>query len=267
MVKFVVVLLMVSLLAVGNATCNEPVENLNETTRHNLMGMIVIGAMLGFTSHTLLGVSNETTTINSNSNLALGAFVRFLLSKGFSFQAIVRWITKGGTKGHQYEPLETSGMPKIAATEADGDPTEKVSLGYVQIPILIQYELPVKSKIKPRIMAGPAIAFNVSKKDEASGYGAWDGEHDIGNLKSTDLSGIIGVGATFPIGKLNLGLDFMYDRSFSSAFSDVTEEELANDVNEELWTKTDPETFERTTEAVDFKNSGFSVQLSVVFPL
>jgi len=63
------------------------------------------------------------------------------------------------------------------------------------------------------------------------------------------------------------GVDVIYDRSFSSAFKDVTEEELANDVNEELWTKSDPVTYERTTEAVDFKNSGFSFQFNIMLPM
>jgi hypothetical protein len=78
---------------------------------------------------------------------------------------------------------------------------------------------------------------------------------------------MMGVGVSFPVGKLKFGFDIIYERSFSSAFNDVTEEELANDVNEELWTKSDPVTFERTTEAVDFKNSGFSFQLNMVLPL
>ena len=226
-----------------------------------------VGGMLGITRSNMTGVENNNTQTNGKWGGSFGFFMVCSLGGNFFLQPALLLTWKGVTKTHTYNTDINNGLGKISSVNATYEMTEEVSLGYIQIPVLVRYEIPVKGKITPRILLGPSFAFNISDKDMASGSGDWDGEHNIGNLKTLDIGGMIGVGVSFPVGKLMCGVDVIYDKSFSSAFKDVTEEELANDVNEELWTKTDPVTFERTTEAVDFRNSGFSFQVSIILPI
>jgi len=167
--------------------------------------------------------------------------------------------------------LETgmdNNLAKYSSVYASSTATEDVSMTYIQIPVLFNYEIPIKGKFQPRVLLGPTFAFNVSSKNKISGYVDYeDGEYDIGNLRTFDFGGMFGVGVSYPVGKLRLSFDMVYGRSFISAFSNVSEKELAEDMDEELWTKRDPVTFERSTEAVDFKNSGFKFQFGVVLPL
>jgi hypothetical protein len=262
MVKRVIILLIVLTLSAGTVW--------SQSIWHAWCFPNMAGLMAGLFSGKLTGVNDGSTNSESKSGIISGAFMNYPLGGAFSVQPEVHYVTKGVKKTHTYEgyePPKYGGPGKIAAVNANGM-TEKVSLTYIQIPVLFMYEIPVKGKLKPRVLLGPSLAFNISSKNVASGFGAgYDGEHDIGNLKKIDFSGLIGAGVSFPIGKLTFGLDVIYDRSLSSAFKDVTAEELANDIDQELWTKTDPNTFERTTEAVDFKNSGFSIQASVVLPI
>lgn len=226
-----------------------------------------VGLHLGGGWFTLTGANSEATEAGTVFRPAFGIFGQFGLFGLIMIQPAIYYLLKGVHKTHTLD----GGLNKIGGTAYSPylaeEMTEKASLGYIQVPLLLRYEIPLQGKLQPAILLGPAFAFNVSGKDEASGFGEWDGTHDIGNLKKLDISGIAGLGISFPVGKLKLGIDLRYDRSFSSAFEDVTAEELANDVNEELWTETDPVTFERSTRAVDFKNSGVTLQVGVMLPI
>ena len=226
-----------------------------------------IGLQLGGGWFTMTGANSDATEVGTVFRPALGVFGQFYLFNFFLLQPGICYLLKGIHKTHSLN----SGLNKIGGTNYSQylaeEMTETATLGYIQIPLLLRYEIPLQGKLQPAILLGPAFAFNVSGKDEASGFGEWDGNHDIGNLKKVDFSGIAGLGLAFPVGKLKMGIDLRYDRSFSSAFEDVTAEALANDVDEELWTETDPVTFERSTKAVDFKNSGFSFQVGVMLPI
>lgn len=228
----------------------------------------LFGLRFGLGRYNMTGIENENREASSKCGGAFGFFMVQNLGGYFFLQPALFILWRGFTKTHIYQTGTLyHSMGKIYSVNDTHKMTEDVSLGYIQIPVLMRYDIPVKGKFTPRILLGPSFAFNISSKDKASGFGDWDGEHDIGNLKTLDLSGMIGVGVSFPMGKLTFAIDIIYDKSFSSAFKDVTQEELANDVNEELWTKTDPVTFERTTEAVDFRNRGLSFQVSMILPI
>lgn len=227
-----------------------------------------IGLRIGMGSYTMLGVQNDVTNVNRGFGGGFGIFYTQLLGGNIFFIPWIMLMWHGFTKVHLLNTaaLYDNGVMLSSANQTQ-EATEDVSLGYIQIPLVLRYDIPIKGKLKPRVLLGPSFAFNISSKNKISGFGEYDGEYNIGNLKTLDLRGMIGGGVSFPVGKLKFGVDVIYEQGFSSAFNDVSEEELANDVNEELWTKTDPVTFERTTEAVDFKNSGFSFQASIILPI
>jgi len=226
-----------------------------------------LGVMLGLLNANMTGVENSGTKADGKWCGTFGLFMKYQIA-GFFFIHPAFFLTwKGFTKNHLISNNPINILQKPTLLNGTQEMTEDVLLGYLQVPVLISYEIPVEGKYKPRILLGPTFSFNISAKDEASGFGTWDGKHNIGNVKTLDIGGMIGLGLSFPIDKFTFGVDVLYDMSFSSAFADVTEEELANDVNEELWTKTDPVTYERTTEAVDFKNTGLSIQVNMMLPI
>lgn len=218
-------------------------------------GGIGINGALGMTG--MSGVDDDDTEASGLFRGSFGCFGMINFGNFFVQPAIIlAWI--GLKKEHTVQ------VPRASTSTVA---TEKISLSYLRVPVLVGYKFARLGKLTPRVLIGPSFNFNISGKDEATGFGSWDGEHDIGNLKTLDFGAIVGAGGSFPIGRLTLGADLFYNQSFSSAFKDVSEEELANDVNEELWTEIDPATSERTTKAVDYKNRGFSFQASILIPI
>lgn len=232
-----------------------------------LYANLTLGGAVGIVHSNMDGVNNNSTEASGRWNGNFGFFLQYSLGMYFFVMPALFLTWRGFTKTHLQSAGPYNILSNTSSINASNEMTEEVSLGYIQIPILFKYEISLEGNFTPRILLGPSFAFNISANNKISGFGQWDGEYNIGNLKTLDISGIIGIGVSFPIGKLMCGVDVIYDKSFSSAFSDVTEQELANDVNEELWTKTDPVTFERTTEAVDFSNNGFLFQFSVILPI
>ncbi|GAB4376082.1 MAG: hypothetical protein Kow0042_22050 [Calditrichia bacterium] len=226
------------------------------------------GIRFGMGRFNMTGVENTNTTSSGKWGGTLGLFMVQQLGGFFFIQPAIILLWRGFIKTHTLvSNLSYKAESMNSFVQDAHETTENASLGYIQIPVLLRYEIPLPGKFTPRILLGPTFNMNISGKDKASGFGDWDGEHDIGNLKKLDIGGMIGVGVSFPLGKLNLGVDVIYDRSFSSAFKDVSEEELANDENFELWTESDPVTFERTTKAPDFRNTGISFQVSMMLPI
>lgn len=226
------------------------------------------GLRFGLGRYNMTGVENSNTTASGKWGGSFGLFMVQHLGGFFFIQPSIILLWRGFIKTHTFPSGSFFKVGSINSPVQDTqEATEEASLGYIQIPVLLRYEFPVQGKFTPRILLGPSFNINISGKEKASGFGDWDGEHNIGNLKTLDIGGMIGVGVSFQVSQLNLGVDVIYDRSFSSAFKDVTEEELANDENFELWTKSDPETFERTTKASDFKNTGLSFQVSMILPI
>lgn len=250
MIKRIVIILIVLVLTASTASSE-----------------ILVGGNLGFGWYSLTNVNNNDVDAERVLRANFGFFMMLGLFSNFRISPAIYFVTMGILKNYTLHTGTTNNLAKYSSVYASSTATEDVSMSYIQIPIMFSYEIPIKGKIHPRVMLGPTFAFNVSSKNKVSGYGDYDGEYDIGNLKTFDFGGMFGVGVSYPVGKLRLSLDIIYGRSFISAFSDVTDEELANDVDEELWTKRDPVTGDPTTEAVDYKNSGFKFQFGVVLPL
>jgi hypothetical protein len=67
-----------------------------------------------------------------------------------------------------------------------------MKLDYLEIPVLLEYNLPLPGPVSPCIFAGPAFAFKLSAKAETGSQ-----EVDMDSLvKSTDLGLVIGAGVT-----------------------------------------------------------------------
>jgi len=111
---------------------------------------------------------------------------------------------------------------------AEGTSVGNVKIGYIEVPLILRVNLPLVI-VKPALYAGPAISFQTSCDLEASG-GSGVPCSDVGyDVKSTDLSGIIGAG----VGVGPITLDVQYDVSFSNILDDSTS---ATEVKNQTWT-------------------------------
>lgn len=129
-----------------------------------------------------------------------GVFFRAMVAPSVSVQPEVLYMTKG-FKGND--------------TDIEG----KLSLNYIQVPVLVQYHFMAGESFSPRIFAGPAIAFETSCKISGTD-GSVDVEFDCEDVdiatKSADLSAVFGVGADIPMGGFTITGDARYDLGLSN---------------------------------------------------
>jgi hypothetical protein len=98
-----------------------------------------------------------------------------------------------------------------------------MKLDYLEIPVLLEYNLPLPGPVSPCIFAGPAFAFKLSAKAET---GSQEVEMDS-LIKSTDLGLVIGAGVT-----LNnmITVDVRYVLGLSSIDDSPVELDVKNQV-------------------------------------
>ena len=127
----------------------------------------------------------------------------------------------------QLEAFYTQKGSKLNET---GEPTATFKADYIEVPLLLQVGLPLGA-LKPHIYAGPAIAFNVSCKIglEGSAEGNCDEPPFDTEIKSTDFSGIIGIGIN--ISRFLIAVQ--YDHGFDNLLVDDTS---PTEVNNRTWT-------------------------------
>jgi hypothetical protein len=127
----------------------------------------------------------------------------------------------------QLEAFYTQKGSKLNET---GEPTATFKTDYIEIPLLLQVGLPLGA-LKPHIYAGPAIAFNVNCKidiDGGTGGKCDEAPFDI-EIKSTDFSGIIGIGIN--ISRFLIAVQ--YDHGFDNLLVDDTS---PTEANNRTWT-------------------------------
>lgn len=148
---------------------------------------------------------------------AFGLMAEFPLGEsGFAIQPEVLYVMKGGK----------ADIPEL---EAEGfDVTLKMKQDYVEIPVLIKYNVPTEGTIAPSFFAGPVVAFNVSSKIEFDGIPAEYADEvpdgDIENNKSVDFAVSLGGGVGMAVGETGrLTFDLRYTLGLTEIFDDVAE--------------------------------------------
>ncbi len=109
------------------------------------------GVLGGFTSATLSG--NDVANADAKLGATFGGYVSFGFSPNFSIETGALYAQRG-------------------AKSSSGGVTEKLKLGYVEVPLLISAKFPGQGTLTPFISAGPAIAIKASCGISASGGGA-----------------------------------------------------------------------------------------------
>jgi hypothetical protein len=111
-----------------------------------------------------------------------------------------------------------------------GDSEVTIHVDYVQVPVLLRYQFPTGTPVRPFIVLGPQVGFRV-KCEATSGSESASCKDFAGvNAKSTDFSGTAGAGLGFKLGKSELSVQGRYNLGFTKIF-DTTESTTSNSKN------------------------------------
>ncbi len=140
----------------------------------------------------LAGATGDVDEVFPKSLLGFqaGGAVEFGLSPNLSIRPEVVYTMKG-------------------AKDTDGDDEFRFKTSYIQVPVFVKYGFPTQGSVRPYLMAGPAVAFNMSCKLELEIGGNEESEdcEDEGlDIAGTDFAAVFGGGVD--IGAFNVGVRY-----------------------------------------------------------
>ena len=152
----------------------------------------------------------EATNFDTKLGFVAGAYFNYQFNKLFAVQPEVYYTAKGAELKDEYNDLT-------------------LSLGYIEIPILLQFIIPInKASLKPYLIAGPAAGFNLSAKAEYRENGQTTEEDWKDNVESTEFSLVFGGGIGFPLGNNEIRLDVRYLLGLSNIGKDIGSATIKN---------------------------------------
>lgn len=196
MKKVFLVLALVLAMAIG-ATAQDPVKGL--TGAGFKAGLVMAKA----TGDNIDAIEADAGVDASYlMGFAVGGFIEYSFSPSFAIQPEILY----NTKGVKFE---------------EGDVSEKITLTYMQIPVLLKFNIPTAGNFDPFIYAGPSVGILLSANDKLEGT-TDDYDEDIKDFfKSTDFSAVLGVGAGIPMGTSGqLSFEFRYDLGLTNVAED-----------------------------------------------
>lgn len=190
-------------------------------------------SMLGFEGF------DPSATLRTSDHLTLGGFLTYQLRPRFGLRVEARLSTKGVKAEHIAPALlfdEVDGMdvPRFALINY----TVEHNLRYVQVPIMVQMDIPYDNRFKPHIMAGLSLGYlwtadasgegNIIDAETFSTIGTLTGEGNTTDAASAfDVGVIIGADMVFPIARGAIELGVRYElsvlRSIDGSFTNEFE--------------------------------------------
>lgn len=100
-----------------------------------------------------------------------------------------------------------------------------LKLNYIQVPVLLRWDVASHNPVHPFFLAGPAAAFQIGCDASGSISGSCDAlnQQNPGSLdkKSFDVLGVAGAGLGFNFGATQMSLGARYNYGFSDAFQNA----------------------------------------------
>ncbi|UCG62067.1 MAG: PorT family protein [Candidatus Zixiibacteriota bacterium] len=210
---------------------------------------------------------------SSRMGFQAGGFVAVSMSKYFSIQPELILIKKGVS-------VEGSAVREAPSPDAETLTyilDERISLTYLEIPVLAKLTIPTPGNVRPSVYIGPAFAFNLSGSDDvylsvaieseySDIFNEYEGNPDISNLKGSDVGLVFGGDLRIPSGSINWILDVRYTIGTSKLFDDVNPADIP-EIDDEILPTELPIANHLTGTASDAKTRVLSVMLGVSIPL
>jgi hypothetical protein len=197
--------IMLSLLLVCSAFAAEKAEK--GITGAGITAGLNLGKVTG--DDTKETIAGKTYSPKMILGFAGGAFVEYSFSPMFAVQPEAL-IVMGGAK---YDKITEGGVTV----------TPKLTLTYIQIPVLFKVKPTMTGKIKPNVFAGPFLGILMSAKAKGQSTTGVDASVDVKSYyKSTNFGVAFGVGAAYPMTKGAITLDARYSLGLSKIGKSVT---------------------------------------------
>ena len=165
------------------------------------------GILGGINVATLKG--NDVTDASNRTGFAGGVFLTLHVSPTFAIEPEALYSQQG-------------------AKASDGGDVGTVKLDYIQVPVLLRFDVPTSSTpIHPFFVLGPAASFQVkcdvagTLNDEPFSGSCDDFNDQVEGgfkKKSFDWSAVGGAGVAFSLGATNLSVSARYNYGFSDTF-------------------------------------------------
>lgn len=200
---------------------------------------VKLGVMGGANFANLNGndVDGSQIDFSSRTGFGLGGVLDIRLSKDISLRFTPMYLQKGG---------------ELNDTDPDlGEETFAYKIGYLEVPALLKIDFG-KSSVRPYLLAGPTIGFNLSSKLDYS-VPSFSEEIDAKDItESTDLALTFGAGASFPTGASVIFVESRY----ALGLSDIAKEGVLTLMGEDL-----------VSGDADVQTRGFQLMAGMSFPL
>jgi hypothetical protein len=148
-------------------------------------------------------------TIDSLDSFSVGVFFyHFLIRDRLGIQPELHYTIKG------FDVLEE---------DLGQDISSKYKVSYFEIPVLIIYKLPIKSRLKPGLVFGPywGIAHKVTEVQTA--FGNTEKRKLDENLKNTDAGFVFGGNIRYRLGSLDILFSVRYYLGLTNISKDIME--------------------------------------------
>jgi hypothetical protein len=103
---------------------------------------------------------------------------------------------------------------------ADGADDETFKLDYIRVPVLLRYNFPTHTSVRPFLTAGPSFGFKVGCKETQGGNSQDCSDVEGPDVKSFDFAATAGAGVAFRLGKEEVSVTGRYMKGFSKIISD-----------------------------------------------
>ena len=150
------------------------------------------GAKAGFTAYSLTADNGSSETSDLRLGWTIGVFANVPLSPMFDFQPELSFIQKGGQDSFSEGGLNID---------------SNTILNYIEIPLLVRYNIPLETEVLPYITAGPTFGYLVGADVKVES----DGSSATTSIKD-DLNAInVGVSLGLGLGLRQFSLDYRYE--------------------------------------------------------
>lgn len=140
--------------------------------------------------------------------LAGGVFLEIGLPGPISIQPEVLYVQKGA---------------KISFAEGEITGTLKANIDYIEIPLLLKFNLVSGGLTIPSFYAGPYFGFNTKAEFVISAAGYTETQDIKDDIKNTEFGVTFGLGLTQKLGVMKLTFDARYDLGISNIIEETVE--------------------------------------------
>jgi hypothetical protein len=146
-------------------------------------------------------------TFQSANDFSAGIFLSLhLFGEQLRLQPEVNYIVKG------FDAQEMDRGEEISS---------KYLISYIEIPILVFYQVPLKGRLKPGVFFGPYMGFARKVMEVQTAFGETEKRELGDNFRGEDFGLAIGGDVRFRIGSFNLLLDIRYSLGFNNISKDI----------------------------------------------